>query len=482
MLVIRTVCGNGIGSSLMAANNVKKICEELGIKADVASVDFANAVGEKADLYVTIKELANQFPAHCHVAIIRSYVHKAKINIEGTTMQAILSFLAEIFSQPAFLMGLIAFVGLVALRSPGNKLLTGTLKPILGYLMLSAGAGVIVANLNPLGGIIEAGFNIRGVIPNNEAIVSVAQKMLGVETMSILLLGFIFNLIIARCTKYKYIFLTGHHSFFLACLFSAVLQAAEFHGWMLILIGGFLLGSWSAISPAIGQRYTKQVTEDGGIAMGHFGSLGYYLSAWIASRTGNPANSFADTEISEKWGFLRDTTVTTGIVMFVIYFVCSAVAGSAYLSTITDQNMLIFSVLTGLQFAVGVAIVYNGVRLILGDLVPAFQGISQKLIPDSIPAVDCAVFFTFSPTAVVVGFISSFVGGLVGMLLLGGLGMGVSSPRLSAGSSSPSCRRCCCRRSATSGLKTAPSPISTSRYGASLSVTPSPSLARSLST
>lgn len=189
-------------------------------------------------------------------------------------MQAILSFLTEIFSQPAFLMGLIAFVGLVALRSPGNKLLTGTLKPILGYLMLSAGAGVIVANLNPLGGIIEAGFNIRGVIPNNEAIVSVAQKMLGVETMSILLLGFIFNLIIARCTKYKYIFLTGHHSFFLACLFSAVLQAAEFQGWMLILIGGFLLGSWSAISPAIGQRYTRQVTEDGGIAMGHFGSLG----------------------------------------------------------------------------------------------------------------------------------------------------------------------------------------------------------------
>ncbi len=116
-------------------------------------------------------------------------------------MQAILSFLSEIFSQPAFLMGIIAFVGLVALRSPGNKLLTGTLKPILGYLMLSAGAGVIVANLNPLGGIIEAGFNIRGVIPNNEAIVSVAQKVLGVETMSILLLGFIFNLLIARCTK-----------------------------------------------------------------------------------------------------------------------------------------------------------------------------------------------------------------------------------------------------------------------------------------
>lgn len=32
-------------------------------------------------------------------------------------MQAILSFLTEIFSQPAFLMGLIAFVGLGKVRT-----------------------------------------------------------------------------------------------------------------------------------------------------------------------------------------------------------------------------------------------------------------------------------------------------------------------------------------------------------------------------
>ena len=57
----------------------KLICQFFDRDVKVASVDFANAVGEKADLYVTIKELANQFPAHCHVAIIRSYVHKAKI-------------------------------------------------------------------------------------------------------------------------------------------------------------------------------------------------------------------------------------------------------------------------------------------------------------------------------------------------------------------------------------------------------------------
>ncbi len=339
-----------------------------------------------------------------------------------------LELLKDIFSQPAFLMGLIAFIGLIALKAPANKLLTGTLKPILGYLMLGAGAGVIVTQLTPLGQIIEAGFNIKGVVPNNEAIVSIAQKVLGVETMSILLAGFVFNLAIAKFTKYKYIFLTGHHSFFMSCLLSAVLQASGLSGWELILFGGFFLGSWSAISPAIGHRLTKVVTEDDGIAMGHFSSIQYYIAGLIGKAIGNRKNAFADTEISEKWGFLRDTTITTGIVMVIIFLFSSTAAGSEFMKTISEQNYIVYSVLAGLQFAVGVAIVYAGVKLILGDLVPAFQGISRKIIPNSIPAVDCAVFFTYSQTAVIVGFISSFIAGLIGMGILGLIGLPVIIP------------------------------------------------------
>ena len=69
--------------------------------------------------------------------------------------------------------------------------------------------------------------------------------------MSILIVGLIANLLIARFTKFKYIFLTGHHSFFMACLLSAVLQTAGFEGWILIAIGGAFLGLISAILPAI---------------------------------------------------------------------------------------------------------------------------------------------------------------------------------------------------------------------------------------
>ena len=69
--------------------------------------------------------------------------------------------------------------------------------------------------------------------------------------------------------------------------------------------------------------------------------------------------------------------------------------------------------------------------MILGDLIPAFEGIS-KIIPNSIPAVDSAVLFTYAPTAVVVGFVVSFIGGILGMLALGAMGMVVIIPGLVA--------------------------------------------------
>ena len=113
----------------------------------------------------------------------------------------------DILTNPAFLLGLMSLVGLIALKKPFNKLITGTLKPILGYIMLGAGADFIVKNLDPLGKMIEKGFGITGVVPNNEAIVSIAQNILGKETMFILVAGLIINIIIARVTKFKYIFL-----------------------------------------------------------------------------------------------------------------------------------------------------------------------------------------------------------------------------------------------------------------------------------
>ena len=49
---IVTVCGNGVGSSLMLAMKIEELCKEEGIQADVESCDFNSAQGKAADLIV----------------------------------------------------------------------------------------------------------------------------------------------------------------------------------------------------------------------------------------------------------------------------------------------------------------------------------------------------------------------------------------------------------------------------------------------
>lgn len=78
MLDIITVCGNGIGSSLMLKMKIEEICEENGIAAHVESLDFNAAQGQPCDLIITVKELACQFEGK-KVAIVRSYINKKKI-------------------------------------------------------------------------------------------------------------------------------------------------------------------------------------------------------------------------------------------------------------------------------------------------------------------------------------------------------------------------------------------------------------------
>lgn len=78
MVKILTVCGNGIGSSLMCAMKIEEICQEEGIDASVSSCDFNSVSGKDVDLIVTIKELADQI-TNLKVAPIRSYTNKKKI-------------------------------------------------------------------------------------------------------------------------------------------------------------------------------------------------------------------------------------------------------------------------------------------------------------------------------------------------------------------------------------------------------------------
>lgn len=337
----------------------------------------------------------------------------------------------EILSIPAVLVGLIVFIGLVSQRAASTKVMSGTLKSIIGFLILGAGAGVIVGSLDSLGGIIKEAFDIQGVIPNNEAVVALAQQLFGAETALIMGFGFIANILFARFTPWKYIFLTGHHTFFMAALLSAVLGTAGLNGVALVIVGSLLLGFFMVLMPALGQPFMKQVTGSDDIAIGHFGTFGYISAALIGKWFGNKEKSTEDIKISEKWSFLKDSLISTALTMVAIFIILAVLAGSDVVSNFAgDQNYIMFSIMQGITFAAGLSIILLGVRMILNEIVPAFKGIADKIVPGAKPALDVPIVFPYAPTAVMIGFLFSFAGGLISMAVLGVLSLPLIIPGL----------------------------------------------------
>src|SRR5690625_8042324 len=85
----------------------------------------------------------------------------------------------QILNVPAYVIGRITALGLFALRRSAGQVIGGGLKAALGFLILGAGAGVVVGSLDPLGELILKVTGAQGVIPTNEVITALASEQYG---------------------------------------------------------------------------------------------------------------------------------------------------------------------------------------------------------------------------------------------------------------------------------------------------------------
>jgi PTS system ascorbate-specific IIC component len=343
-----------------------------------------------------------------------------------------LNLITDVLGTPAILIGLFSLIGLLLQRKNAADTISGTLKTIMGFIILGAGANVIVGTLDNFGKMFEKGFHIQGVIPNNEAIVALAQKTFATETAMIMLFGMVVNILLARFTRFRYIFLTGHHTLFMACMIGVILSTGGLKGIPLVILGSLILGLLMVLMPALLQPYMRKITGSDDIAMGHFGSIGYFVSGTVGKYIGDPSKSTEDVKVPKSLGFLRDTSVSISLTMAVMFFVTAFAAGQTYIEKELSggSNFIVFAIIQAITFAAGVYIVLAGVRLVIAEIVPAFKGIADKIVPNATPALDCPAVFPYAPNAVIIGFISSFIAGVISMFILPAIGLTVIVPGL----------------------------------------------------
>ncbi|QQK08637.1 PTS ascorbate transporter subunit IIC [Miniphocaeibacter halophilus] len=332
-----------------------------------------------------------------------------------------LDFLLQLIQTPAIILAIVALIGLVLQKKNASEVFSGTIKTALGMLMLSAGSSIIVQEISPFVDLFQTVFNLDGFATSSEAVVGAMQTAIPVIARTsalIMAVGFIVNVVLARVTPLKYIFLTGHMMWILSVTIAYGFYINDYNESITILAGSILQGMLMVILPAIAQPIVKKITKSDNIAYGHLTTVGVVASAYIGGALGNKNKDAEEVELPKSLSFFKDTSISVSIVMLIFYLFIIISAGPKVVSEMAgEQNYIVYGILKALGFTVGILVLLQGVRLFLGELVPAFKGISDKLVPGARPALDVPALFGFAPNSLMIGFISSVIGMLIAMLV-----------------------------------------------------------------
>ncbi|CAH8718584.1 PTS ascorbate transporter subunit IIC [Paenibacillus thiaminolyticus] len=343
-------------------------------------------------------------------------------------MEALFWISTNIFGTPAILLGFIVLAGLLLQKKSTTQVISGTVKAVIGFLIINAGASVIVGALNVFEPMWKEVFGLEaqslGQFLGQESF----NAQFGSAVTLAMLVGFLINVLLARFTRLKYIYLTGHMMFWTATIFAGIVvhTAGEVSQLKLVLFLAVILGLYWTIQPALTQPFMRKITGNDNIALGHTSASVALLGALFGKWFGNAKNDSEKIKVPKGLEFLRDSNVITAVSMGALFLVGAVVivmkgtpGAQELVAQAGQQNFIIYAIIQSLTFAGGIAIVLMGVRMFIGELVPAFNGIATRLVPGAKPALDAPIVFPYAPNAVILGFIGAFAGALIWLVVLG---------------------------------------------------------------
>lgn len=358
-------------------------------------------------------------------------------------MRAWSYFAVNILQQPAFMIGLIVMVGYILLRKPWYDVLAGVIKAIVGYLILAVGSGGLVNNFRPVLVGLKDVFNIDAMVIDpyfgQNAVTAGVEEVFGKSfgnAMILLLIAFVVNIVLVRFskqTKLRALFTTGHVQVQQAATaYWLILFACPFllgNDFALLVVMALVLGAYWAVGSNLTIKPCQELTDGAGFCLAHQQMFGIALNTWLAEKLfgkkkdGKEVRKIDDLELPGFMSIFNDNMVCTSILMILFFGTILVILGRDYLTAggfmKEGQSMVFYIIQTCLNFSVYLAILQLGVRTFVNELTASFQGIADRLLPGSLPGVDCAVIFGFgSANAVPLGFLAGFAGQILAIAAL----------------------------------------------------------------
>ena len=336
---------------------------------------------------------------------------------------AILNFIInEIFGQGAIFLALVAMVGLILQKKSVSEVVRGTLMTAIGFFVLNTGTGLITGN--SIDGIITA-FNT--LMPGNAsapASIDIGGQY-GTQIGIVMILAFAINLLVARFTPWKSVFLTGHMLYWFPYVFIAAGVDAGLTGGKLIGLAAVFTALYMIVAPNLMRPLVKEVTGKDDFTIGHPTTTLSVIGGFVAGLVGDKSKSCEDFKLPKSLGFLREVSITGSIAISLVYIIMYFVVSANGLSPAEvfgyGGSFFSYWFTHSVYFGVGVTVMLQGVRMLIAEIVPAFKGVAEKLVPGAIPALDCPVIFGYGPNSLLIGFIVAVITSTITILLTRGM-------------------------------------------------------------
>lgn len=327
-------------------------------------------------------------------------------------MQAVLDFIIEnFFKNTPVLMALIVALGLILMKKKWDEVLKGALLAAIGMTIINLSITVLLNAVVP-----ES--TLTGISTDTSASSTSDVKFLetfGGEVGIAMFLGMILHLLIARFTKIKTVFLTGHMLFWFPFLFVAAGVEGGLSGIPLIVSAAVFSALYWSFMPWILRKYVFAVIGDESFTLGHPSGVLALIAGTVAKWVGDKSKSTEDLKLSKRLSFFREISITGGIVIFLLYLA----VGFVYRTGLDQmgKNVIFYALGKGLTFGAGLTFLLLGVRMLIGQIVPAFEGISSKVVKGALPAYDAPILFNYRPNAAIIGFLVALVTSSVVLVL-----------------------------------------------------------------